>query len=214
MIRRIVFFLTLLIVLAAWTNARADFLNYPSGHGPLTCSSPVVAKDYGQVEMWNGPITTCERWTGTLGVTGGQGDLLFPSAGMQWAAKSPNATEAYACMAVYHNTYGWCTDLRPITNTWTDFGATPVYIQIGYSPPCPTDSASSFTTIHWCTGNYTPMDPNGLPTAVIGDGHVATGLPYGNPLKLYDADVCIATMANYPSLPHTPARVAAVYTCP
>lgn len=193
-------------------TARADYIDHSGGHGPLTCSSPTTLKDYNQVEMWNdGSFNSCERWTGSINPT--IGDLLFPTAGKQWVKKSPFGTTAYACMAVYHGNYGWCTDLREITTDWQNLGATPVYIEVSAAPPCPTDNASAFTVLHWAPGSYgdwTPMDGMGMATAVIGDGHVAPGLPDGNPLKVSDADVCVADLASYPNL-HATGTVAAVY---
>lgn len=170
-------------------------------------------KDYNQVEAWS--TTTCERWTGDIGPLA-PSTLLFPSAGMIAFTKSTYGTAAYACMAIHNGNYGWCTDSRLIpSGSGVNFGATPVYIEVSASPPCPTSNAAAFTQIHWCSGSYTPMDGGGLPTAVIADGIVQTGLPYGSPLKLSDADECVATLSSYANLPtHTPGTVAAVYTCP
>ncbi len=213
--RRPILTLGLAIVLTlACGIARADYLDHVGGHGPLSCSGGPM-KDYNQVEAWS--TTTCERWTGDVGPNG-PATLLFPSAGMISFAKSPNGTSAYACLAIHNGNYGWCTDSRLIpSGTGVVFPSTPIYIQINAAPPCPTNQATAFTVLYWAPGSYgdwTPMDGYGLPTAVIADGHVAPGLPHGNPLKLSDADVCVANLANYPNLPTHSGLVAAVYTLP
>lgn len=227
MIRRIVFFLTVVIVTAACGIARADYVTVTQGgYGPFACASdgggPLPS--WGFVERYTGSFYSygCERYRGDIATSSHAGRSFdFVSAGDPYlsAKVSSTATTAYLCYdIVAGNTpvpcdsgYVTATSDTPWAGDWRNG------LVIGYSAPCPL--TPNETTLTPCTGACTPYDGSGLPTAVISDGIPKPGLPLGSPLKLpptVGSDVsCIATMSNYPGVPNHGHDVwMAVYVCP
>ena len=210
-----------LILIAALTatasTARADYVTQTTGHGPFVLDNPPGTPiwDHGEVQMWD----SASHGYGYRGSIGGPfvGYTFVPPSGVTWFARSPHYTYAYACKT--SNAPNSCNEWHEITasgqnsSDWQTFGWSPVMIFVGYSPPCPKPFPA--TKLHYCTAPYTPMDSSGMAAAVIGDGFVAPGLPYGHPLNLANppttAGECVANLSDYGLGTGT---VVAVYTCP
>lgn len=205
MIRRIVFVVTLLVVLAACGVARADFIATTGGHGPL--SEYGAFPDRGAVWLFNPNTGAGEFWLGDMG----DYYVVHPSqGGLTWLTMSTSYTYAIAYeFEVRPGAYAGRNVV--LTSSWSTLSWAPQAVIVRYDPPCP--SSPTMTSIHVCTANYTPMDGAGKPTVVITDN-------FGHPLNLSGSTnhvECEAHLSSYPLVPHPPGMpddVAAVYVCP
>jgi len=210
------------------------------GHGPFDASTPQPA--YGYADLWD-DAGQGHRYRGDMiGDSGGAhvGYTVTSTVGVRWVFPSANSTYTLAC--AYTPTgpaYDPCQGQYPAP-VHINSGATPqalpfaaAAVIIGYLSICP--STSGEIKFHQCVGTtVTPIDGSGYVTAIIADGFVSPGLPYGHPLTNPNANSlagdCVADLVAYG--PNPPGgqnlvnqftvppgylrgtRVAAVYTCP
>lgn len=224
MIQRIALAVGLVFALAG--AAHADYVTATTGHGPFACTGPIP--DPGYADISYSLTGHCERWRGDFdGGSQHTGFVINATFYFDTVKFSPSDTSAAVC-------YGWPTgpsyapcsgqtpgpvhgssghDLGP-----SNFAFGPASVVLEYDPPCP--ATPGMTLIHVCAGSETPMDGSGYATAVISDGHVAPGLPRGNPLKWNDGGECKAYLTSYGLTWTRPSgypygdTVAAVYACP
>jgi hypothetical protein len=226
---RLLILATFAVVWLACGVAHADYVTVTQGgYGPFTCTrdggGPLPSWGFSERFVGSFYYYGCQRYRGDIQTSthAGHSYDFIPAGDPYLSVKvSPQYTTHYACYDLAPgNTpvpcdggYKVVTSDDPYVDDWRNASV------IGYLPSCPAANGATFNTIHFCAGSYTPYDGSGLVTAVIGDGHVAPGLPYGNPLKLQPTvgnDVsCVATMSNYPNVPSGGhAVLMAVYTCP
>lgn len=216
---------------------------YGGGHGPFACAGAVPGRGYVDLYTGNNYTGTCYRWRGDFADDSGGAHLGYVIWPYDWVGSikvSPwvnsdltwfdycegNPQLLGNCDPHYRSTGGMHTDL-PVTG-WA-YGP----IVVKYGSACPAQT-SPLTHFHQCAGAYTPEDDSGYATAVISDGIVSPGLPYGHPLFEPNSNSlatdCLADLVAYGADPlhgsnlvsqFTPpsgyirgTRVAAVYYCP
>lgn len=203
-----------------------------AGFGPFAVAGNIPS--WGYVDVFNN--TDGQRWRGDINSgTGHIGRIVTPTlSGVNWAIKSGFSgvsTYVLACSHAPPDTHGSpCQGQTPapvsITTTGGFIGFTPAAFVVGYQPNC--QYTPGMTIVHQCTGSYTPYDGSTMATAVVADGIVRPGLPYGSPLKYQPGgttgvDVeCVVDLSTYGiqgQFTRPPGytlgnTVMAVYTCP
>lgn len=200
-----------------------------AGFGPFAVTGNVP--NWGYIDYWN--ATTSQRMRGDIETGSGHlGRIVVPTiSGVNWALKSPQYTYVIACAQMpTRSDYAACSGQTPAPFGVTAAGGylpfTPAAFVVGYTPPCP--STPGMTTVHQCTGSYTPYDGSTIATAVVADGFPKPGLPYGSPLKMptgssgpFDVE-CVVDLSTYglqSQFTRPPGytlgwSALAVYTCP
>lgn len=208
------------------------YVDITTGHGPFACTGDLPGFGYFDVFSAGKYSGMCERYRGDFSGPG-YGGHVFSFRSPHWPVVSlrvsPQYTTASLCRGGVYSVINMCQG-SPVNVTGqispVPFTPNPQNIVVSYLPPCP--QTPGMTTVHQCTGVYTPEDGSGYATVVVGDGFVSPGLPYGHPLNLGNANtgsgvndcaVDLQSMGLYsqflppPDYPYG-AEVVAVYDCP
>lgn len=209
---------------AAGTSAPL-YVDQTTGHGPVPCSGDTP--DHGYLDQWH-PDGSCTRVRGDFigdSTAPHPGYIFTPSSDVRNVYIGPNYTSGYVCAhpatgPVYSPCLGQSPAPVPLNHGLTTYTFSAAAIVLGYLPFCP--PTPGMTTLHQCTGVYTPEDGSGYATAVVTDGIPAHALNLPNPpinagdcyidLSSYSAALAAQFVAP-PGYTHG-KRIAAVYTCP
>jgi len=202
------------------------------GFGPVAATGPLPG--WGSIDLWGWAGT--DRYRGDINTGSGHVGRTIAvdpdETGYWWAQTSPQFTSALACASPATGpSTNPCAGQSPapisITPSGTYLPWPPVAIVVGYTPNCP--ATPGMTTVHQCTGIYTPYDGSTIATAVVTDGLPKPGLPFGTPLKLTPAAdpagqqvECVVDLSTYgiqgqfvrPPGYTLGNSVVAVYSCP